>query len=171
MPEFASTASSFGNLQRLIASAWPSCGLADFHKEERQRAAAAKAVSRGKMTFGDALAAYNSNERTIPISSPEPRNMTPFASRPYWNHGRNWKRRMSARFPLRIANPGAITMRPIPVRLLTTTPLAYCAVFSRLPLMQALGTTIRHWRQNGSRSIPKSKSSCLNPGSLISWSK
>ena len=30
----------------------------DFHKEERQRAAAQTAVARGKMTFGDALQTY-----------------------------------------------------------------------------------------------------------------
>ena len=29
--------------------------LSDFHKEERQRVSAQAAVSRGKMTFGDAL--------------------------------------------------------------------------------------------------------------------
>ena len=32
--------------------------LSDFHKEERKRAEAHKAVARGKMTFGDALATY-----------------------------------------------------------------------------------------------------------------
>ena len=32
--------------------------LGDFHKEERQRAAAHKAVARGKMTFGAALETY-----------------------------------------------------------------------------------------------------------------
>ena len=32
--------------------------LGDFHKEERQRAAAQKAVARGKMTFADALQTY-----------------------------------------------------------------------------------------------------------------
>lgn len=32
--------------------------LGDFHKEERQRAAARKAVARGKMMFGDALQTY-----------------------------------------------------------------------------------------------------------------
>src|SRR6202789_3765780 len=33
-------------------------GLGDFHKEERQRAAAQTAVARGKMTFADALQTY-----------------------------------------------------------------------------------------------------------------
>ncbi len=32
--------------------------LGDFHKEERQRAAAQTAVARGKMTFADALQTY-----------------------------------------------------------------------------------------------------------------
>src|SRR6202012_5113475 len=32
--------------------------LGDFHKEERQRAEATKAVARGKMTFADALQTY-----------------------------------------------------------------------------------------------------------------
>ncbi len=32
--------------------------LSDFHKEERKRAEAHKAVARGKMTFGDALETY-----------------------------------------------------------------------------------------------------------------
>lgn len=44
--------------------------LADFHKEERQRAAAAKALSRGKMTFGDALAAYKQQRENDPNLKP-----------------------------------------------------------------------------------------------------
>jgi integrase len=40
--------------------------LGDFHKEERQRAAACKAVARGEMTFGDALAAYKKKVESDP---------------------------------------------------------------------------------------------------------
>ena len=44
--------------------------LGDFHKEERQRAAAQAAVSRGKMTFGDALAAYQQKLQNDPNIKP-----------------------------------------------------------------------------------------------------
>ena len=44
--------------------------LTDFQKEERQRAAASKAVSRGKMTFGDALAAYKQQRDNDPNLKP-----------------------------------------------------------------------------------------------------
>jgi hypothetical protein len=37
--------------------------LGDFHKAERQRAAAHKAVARGKMTFGAALETYRERLR------------------------------------------------------------------------------------------------------------
>ena len=45
--------------------------LSDFHKEERQRAAAYKAVARGKMTFGDALAAYKQKLQNDPNIKPK----------------------------------------------------------------------------------------------------
>jgi len=44
--------------------------LSDFHKEERQRAAAHKALARGKMTFGDALAAYKQQRKNDPNLKP-----------------------------------------------------------------------------------------------------
>jgi integrase len=40
--------------------------LGDFHKQERQRAAASAAVVRGKMTFGDAAAAYKKQRENDP---------------------------------------------------------------------------------------------------------
>jgi hypothetical protein len=55
MREFACAASSFGKASKQMESAWPSCGLGDFHKGERQRTEATKAVARGKMTFAGAL--------------------------------------------------------------------------------------------------------------------
>jgi hypothetical protein len=58
MRESACGASSFGNRSRPTGSASPNCALGDFHKEERQRAAAQTAVARGKMTFADALQTY-----------------------------------------------------------------------------------------------------------------
>ena len=39
--------------------------LGDFHKEERQRAAAQPAVGQGKMTFGHALATYQQSFKMI----------------------------------------------------------------------------------------------------------
>ncbi len=45
--------------------------LSDFHKEERQRAATYKAVARGKMTFGDALAAYKQKLQNDPSIKPK----------------------------------------------------------------------------------------------------
>jgi integrase len=45
--------------------------LADFHKEERQRAATTQAIARGKMTFGDALAAYQEKLRNDPNFKPK----------------------------------------------------------------------------------------------------
>ena len=44
--------------------------LSDFHKQERQRAATSKAVARGKMTFGDALAAYKQKIQYDPNMKP-----------------------------------------------------------------------------------------------------
>ena len=45
--------------------------LGDFHKEERQRASAQAAVSRGKMTFSDALAAYQQKLKNDPNIKPK----------------------------------------------------------------------------------------------------
>ena len=45
--------------------------LGDFHKEERQRAAAVTAVARGKMTFGDALATYQQKLQADPNIKPK----------------------------------------------------------------------------------------------------
>ena len=45
--------------------------LGDFHKEERQRASAQAAVARGKMTFGDALAAYQQKLQNDPNIKPK----------------------------------------------------------------------------------------------------
>jgi site-specific recombinase XerD len=45
--------------------------LGDFHKEERQRAAAQTAVARGKMTFGDALATYQQKLQNDPNIKPK----------------------------------------------------------------------------------------------------
>lgn len=44
--------------------------LSDFHKQERQRAGSCKAVARGKMTFGDALAAYKQKLQNDPDMKP-----------------------------------------------------------------------------------------------------
>jgi hypothetical protein len=40
--------------------------LSDFHREERQRAAAQTAVARGKMTFADALETYRERLKYVP---------------------------------------------------------------------------------------------------------
>jgi hypothetical protein len=45
--------------------------LADFHKEERQRAATTQAIARGKLAFGDALAAYQEKLRNDPNFKPK----------------------------------------------------------------------------------------------------
>jgi integrase len=45
--------------------------LGDFHKEERQRASAQAAVARGKMTFGDALAAHQQKLQNDPNIKPK----------------------------------------------------------------------------------------------------
>jgi integrase len=45
--------------------------LGDFHKEERQRAASQTAIARGKMTFGDALAAYQQKLQNDPNIKPK----------------------------------------------------------------------------------------------------
>ena len=53
--------------------------LSDFHKEERQRAAAYKAVARGKMTFGDALAAYKQKLQNDPNIKPKTKEYYEFS--------------------------------------------------------------------------------------------
>jgi integrase len=45
--------------------------LSDFHKEERQRASSQAAILRGKMTFGEALAAYQEKLRNDPNIKPK----------------------------------------------------------------------------------------------------
>jgi integrase len=45
--------------------------LGDFHKQERQRASAQAAVARGKMTFSDALAAYQQKLQNDPNIKPK----------------------------------------------------------------------------------------------------
>jgi integrase len=45
--------------------------LADFHKEERQRAATTKAIARGKMTFGDALSVFQEKLNSDPNYKPK----------------------------------------------------------------------------------------------------
>jgi integrase len=45
--------------------------LSDFHKEERQRAATHNAVTRGQMTFGDALAAFQRKLESNPNIKPK----------------------------------------------------------------------------------------------------
>jgi integrase len=44
--------------------------LGDFHYQERQRAGALKAVARGKMTFGNAVAAYKQQRKHDPVIKP-----------------------------------------------------------------------------------------------------
>ena len=55
--------------------------LGDFHKEERQRASAQAAVSRGKMTFGDALAAYQQKLQNDPNIKPKTKEYYEFRSK------------------------------------------------------------------------------------------
>ena len=52
--------------------------LGDFHKEQRQRAAAQNAVARGKMTFGDAVAAHGQKLLNDPSLKPKTREYDSF---------------------------------------------------------------------------------------------
>jgi integrase len=58
MPGFAFAASSFGSPSRQTRLSVARLRLGDFLKEQRQKAAASKAVARGKMAFDDALQTY-----------------------------------------------------------------------------------------------------------------
>ena len=52
--------------------------LGDFHKEERQRAAAQTAIARGKMTFGEALTAYEKRVQEDPNLKPKTKEYSTF---------------------------------------------------------------------------------------------
>ena len=62
--------------------------LGDFHKEERQRAAASGSFE-GENDFWDALAAYQQKLQNDPNIKPKTKEYYDFASKPCWNHGRN----------------------------------------------------------------------------------
>jgi hypothetical protein len=73
--------------------------LGDFHKEERQRASAQMAVARGKMTFGDALAAYQQKLQNDPNIKPKTKEYYEFRIKTLLESWPDLKKRTSAKSP------------------------------------------------------------------------
>jgi hypothetical protein len=71
MPESGCRASSFGKSLKTGRISVVKLCLGDFHKKELQCASAQAAVSREKMTFGDALAAYQQKLQNDPNIKPK----------------------------------------------------------------------------------------------------
>jgi len=107
MPESECAQAHLENLFKTDRISVAKLRLGDFHKEERQRASAHAAVSRGKMTFGDALAAYQQKLQNDPNIKPKTKEYYEFRIKALLESWPELKGKDVSKFPAQSANPGA----------------------------------------------------------------